>query len=545
LAFIVSSLLFSVANAQREMYKPAEISWGQELKQPVNTAINKIITSPDGFYCVREKAVSGLNQFPNHVVLERYDKEMKLIKAELIDLKFKGKRRVYEDMILLGGQLYFLTSFNNQIKKKNYLFAQAIDNRRLTLDNALINIGEIDSKNKERTGVFGLHVSRDSSKILIYNELPYKKNSPEEFALRVYDENLNELWTKNIVLPYSDAQFGVEEYRIDNNGNVYLLGALYESGTREVRRGKPNFKYIILTYTNDGEKMEEYKISLSNKFITDLTFRVADNGDLVCSGFFSDIGTYSVKGTYFFRLNPETRQITNQNQKEFDFDFLTESMTDRQREKAKKAKQKGNKKKQAELFQYALDHLILRSDGGAVLIAEQYYAERISVNENPLYAPGAFTTFSRNRYYGNQYDRFYYNYNYNDIIIVNIKPNGEIEWATRIPKRQESTDDAGYFSSYAMSIIRDKFFFVYNENPKNFDPEKKPNRVYGFDRRQSVVACTQVSKDGSIKTVPLCSNRDADIITRPKMCKQTSSNHMVIYGERNRKYKFAKLTFNK
>jgi len=149
----------------------------------------------------------------------------------------------------------------------------------------------------------------------------------------------------------------------------------------------------------------------------------------------------------------------------------------------------------------------------------------------------------RDFFYGNHtYDFFY---NYNDIIVVNIRPNGEIEWATRIPKRQATVNDGGYYSSYAMSIIRDKIYFIFNDNARNLMPSKKGRRdLYSYDGKNSVITLAELRKDGSLQNYLLYNNRDAEIITRPKICKQVGKKEMVVYGELGRKFKFASLQFN-
>ncbi len=513
--------------SQEDQSIPASIEWGEELKEPAGTVISKIIgTTADGFYTLREKTVSGLAaSSAQTIIIEQFSKKMKLKKSRDIKLKYNNKNLDFVDVLMLNNELYLLSSFNNQAKKKNYLFVQKISSRSLQPKKDLLKIGEIDARNKERKGKFDYAVSKDSSKVLIYNELPYKKRDPERFALRVYDQQFEELWSKNISLPYNDEHFAVEEYRIDNQGNVYLLGVIYEDQSRRRRGGKPTYQYVILAYTKDGGDAQEYRVELGDKFITDLTFRIADNGHLVCSGFYSDKGTYSIKGTYFFRLDSQTKQMYNQNSKEFDFDFVTEYLSDKQKQKLKKAERKGNTRRQAELYQYDLDRLILRSDGGALLVAEQYFVKEY---------------IQRDYFYGTfQYDYYYY---YNDIIVVNIRPDGEIEWASRIPKRQVTSNDGGYFSSYAMAIVRDRLYFVYNDNDRNFDPSSK--RLHRFNGRSSIIALTELRKDGSATTYPLFSNRDANIITRPKICKQIGRKEMAIYGERNRKFKFASLQFD-
>ena len=553
--FLFLSLIAFNGLVAQMVERPADIAWSDAYNEPPKSILTKIIhTNKEGFYGLRLQA-EGVTAGKADVFVEYYLKEgMQLKMSKTLDLKFKNKTRDFEDVLMMkGNKMYFLTSFNNQAKKRNYLFAQTVNIKNLRPSPKLNKIAEVATKNLYQEGGFRSHISKDTSKILIYSMLPKKKKEPEQFSLQVFDQDFTELWSKEIKLPFNDKNFSVEEYRVDNQGNVYMLGVIYEDQSKFRRSGKPTYQYVLLAYRNNGENVEEYKVDLGEKFITDLTYRVARNGDLVFSGFYSDKGTYSVKGTYFFRLNPTTKEISNKNLKAFDFRFITEHMTANKVEKARKADKKGDKKKAPELFRYALDELILRSDGGAVLIAEQYYVEERYDNYNDRYGRygygGRFGGFYGSRYrfnnpYGfNNYRDQVYEYNYNDIIVVNIQPTGEIEWTARIPKQQTTTNDAGYFSSYAMSIVKDKFHFVFNDNPKNYDPNDKSNRLYNYNGRNSVITLATIDKDGGVQMDPIFDNRQAGITTRPKICKQIGRNEMLIYGERGRKYRFGSLKF--
>ncbi|MCB0550660.1 MAG: hypothetical protein KDD19_24025 [Phaeodactylibacter sp.] len=516
-------LLWTAALAGQRDDVPARARWGEELTEPAGTRITKAISAnKDGAYMLRQKNEGALSN--EQVYIEYYDSDMKLRRSQKMDLNYKGKRRDFEDVAMIGGQLYLFTSFNNQAKKKNYLFYQKVSSR-LQASRDLEMIAEVEALNKAREGSFNLVISTDSSRVLLYSQLPYQKRDPERFALNVFDNQMNKLWSRDIILPYSDQQFAVEDYRVDREGNVYLLGVLYMDGVRERRRGRPNYQYVILAYTRQGEDVQEYQVALKDKFITDLAFRIADNGDLVCAGFFSERGTYSVKGTCFFRLNAATKEIFNLSFKEFGFEFRTEFMTPGELRRASRAEANDDANREPELFRFSLDELVLRSDGGAVLVAEQYYVfER------------AYRTWDGTL-------RFDYFYNYNDIIVVNIQPDGGIEWATRIPKRQETVNDGGYYSSYAMSIVRDRLYFIFNDNSRNFSNDGS-NRLYNFNGRNSIVALAELRKDGQLFMYPLFHNRDAEVITRPKICKQVGSRRMMVYGERGRQYRFAELEFD-
>ena len=521
LGFLLGLVSFTMYAQPTEL--PATISWGEELKEPSSTYISKVISAGSaGFYALREK-LGGFTS-GGQVYLEYYNLEGSLKRTEKYELKYQGKKLDYEDFVLVNGQLYLLVSFNNEAKKKNYLFYQKLT-PRLVATGDLVKVGEIDSRDKYREGAFGVTFSRDSSRMLIYSELPNRKSEPERFALQVFDNQFNELWKKDITLPYGDESFAIEEYRVDDKGNIFMLGVIYQDRSRVRRQGKPTYQYVVLAYLQDGTETQEYRIDPKDKFITDLTFRIANDGNLICSGFYSERGNYSIKGTYYLRMDPHTKEILQATIAPFDFDFLTEYLTENQRERARSAEERGDADKAPELYQYKLDELILRSDGGAVLMAEQFFVrERIY------------------RYWDGtvRYDYFYY---YNDIIVVNIRPDGTIEWSARIPKRQETLNDEGIYSSYALATVRDRFYFIYNDNVRNISNEGDKDRRYNLNSRNSVVAMTEVRKDGSQTTYPLFSNNDADIITRPKICRQTGSRRMLVYGERGRDFRFAKLEF--
>lgn len=57
-----------------------------------------------------------------------------------------------------------------------------------------------------------------------------------------------------------------------------------------------------------------------------------------------------------------------------------------------------------------------------------------------------------------------YYYYYNDILVINIKFIGEIEWVSCIFKWQEIVNDGGYYFFYVMVIVWDCFYFIFNDN---------------------------------------------------------------------------------
>ncbi len=542
------------------------LQWSKEYEEPANSNLQKVIgTEGGGFYALRihQKGVMGTGSI--NAIIEYYDASMKLLRSKELDLEYKGKDRFLKDVVMLQGKLWLLSYFYNEKHEKTYLFAQRINNQTLTMSRDIMMISEQDETNKERQDVFNYSISRDSSKIVVFTRQPSERRE-QEFAMTVFDSDFTEVWSKNARLPYGRKSFSVDEYQIDKNGNVYLLGVVYTEGSnRTERKGKPTYQYDLIAYMRDSTlDIQEYKIMLKDKFITELTFRVADDGDLVFSGFYSEKDAKGMKGTCFFKINPKTKDMTSVSTREFGFDFITQNLSDRSKERAKAAVAADNKEKEPELFSYNLDKLILRSDGGAILIAEQYFIEERNNNFNNFGSPYSMGGMSPYSNYSPYYSSFYnpysfyspygynsYNrnngrsdlyYHYNDVIVVNIRPDGEIDWAARIPKRQLSRNDGGLFSSYAMSIVADKLYFTYNEDPRNLDPRNKRTYTEEPDK-YSVVVLAEINRQGEVRRTPLFQNKEEGITSRPKICRQIGRNKMAIYGERGRSYRFGLLTF--
>ncbi len=284
----------------------------------------------------------------------------------------------------------------------------------------------------------------------------------------------------------------------------------------------------MLAYTDNGDEFTEYKVNLKDKFITDMQIAINDNKDIVCGGFYSDRGSFSIKGTYYLSVDNESGEIKDQNYKEFGIEFISQFMRGKTKAK-KKQKAKKHKAKERELYNYYLDDIVLRADGGALLVAEQYYM-RVHTYTTP--GPNGSTT-----------TRTTYTYYYNDIIVVNITPEGKIEWAKKIPKRQVTTNDGGFYSSYVMSLSEDKLYFVFNENIRNIK-DVKPGKLYNFSRgKDGVVALVTMNSSGDFKKEILFKTKESNIITRPKVCKQLFNNELLIFGQRGKIQKFAKVTF--
>jgi len=98
------------------------------------------------------------------------------------------------------------------------------------------------------------------------------------------------------------------------------------------------------------------------------------------------------------------------------------------------------------LFNYYIDRLLLRKDGGAAVIAESY------VESSRTFWDYYTQTMITHTYY-----------RYGNIIAASFNPEGGMLWNNVIQKEQNSMDDDGYQSSYCSLITGGRFYAIFNK----------------------------------------------------------------------------------
>ncbi len=505
LSFIFCQLFVGIILGQKA-YEP-EVTWGEEYKRPNSSWVNKIIHSDaSGTYLWRDRDASFSSK---EIIIEKYNSGLKLESSSVLPFRADSRNFNMVDIFHFNGQIVTLSALYDKGSDQNTLFFQTIDKQSLKLNDKKIEVAKISATKRYNKGGFDYAISRDSSKLLIFSEMPYSRSKEDKISMNVYDNNLQLLWKKDVELPYLDRNFEVENYEVSVNGDVYILGKITEQ-----QAGLFNaleYHYVVIAYRNEGQDIKTYKVQLPDNFITEVTIRTTNNDDLICVGFYSERSTEGMKGAFYFKINAQTEQAYDIRKGAFQPAFLEQFMSKR---RAKKGK--------AELYRYKLDQLILRSDGGVLIVAEQFYVRVVTRTD----VNGFMTTTTT--------------YHYNDIIAVNINPDGTIAWATRIPKYQ--SDGTGTFSSYAFMVNRGKLFFIYNDHPKNLTITDY-RKIKNFNGKNSMVTLVTLSPNGMYTKDVLFSNRDFDIMTRPKISRQTNKDELVIFGTRNKNYKLGRVRF--
>jgi hypothetical protein len=422
-----------------------------------------------------------------------------------------------EHIFYLRNRFLVFSSFYSKSKQKYYAYVQAMTEDG-SIDNNFRCLDSIDSGSRRNKGNFDFVLSEDKTHILIYHNEPFDKYANEKFSYKVIDENLNTLWSKSLELPYKDKQFHVSSYRVDNEGNVFMLANI-DKNKEEMERHKPNHIYSILAYFFQEDKLKEYKMDLGDKFISDVAFNINPTGDLICTGFYSRNSETSQAGVFFLKIDKNTKEVSEKNVREFDKDFLLEFMSERKIDKGR------------ELYNFDIGHLLLREDGSAIMVAEQYYMDVVS-----YYNPASHSY------------NYTYHYYYNDVIVVGFDPKGQIGLLKKIGKYQHSVNDGGPYSSYVLVDGGSMLHFIYNDNPENVhrpESEIEHGHISSMNSPgRSVVVMVSMDLHGNTQRTQLLDNHSKKNASwfEPKMNKKISDKDLILFSRRGKYYRFGRVS---
>lgn len=503
--FLSFLIITSACFAQFE----GKVQWGGEVFKPASaTSFSVIGNWQEGILMqsqTRAKVFSSsktyLQRFDDLTLLPQYSKEIEL------ETKRGDKSLEYQVMQKLGKRPVLFASYFNRDKDKIELYGRIYD-----IEGAAIGkeekIAQFPASRKNDVQSLQFVASSDSASMLTFYSEPVDKQSNENISFHYFDSNLQSKWERQIEFPYKGKNFRIHKAQVNQNGQVFLLVKIYYDREGKSNRNSPPFRYSLVTFSGDSSSVEDYELSLGNKFITDINMFVEDERKIICSGFYSNLGTSSAAGTFFLKVNRDNQTIEGKELSDFDPSFAS-SFIESSRIRGK-----------VELSDFKLDHFVRFIDGSFGLVAEQFLIDEVCFQD---FRTGMFTC-----------NYFYY---FNNIIVIKMDNSGEVIWAADIPKYQESSNDAGYFSSYAFGFNGEAMHFVFNDNPKNLT-ETDERRAHRMDNvKRAVIVHAMLGMDGSFSRVNASSEKRNRFFFIPEFSAQISDESMWLVGVSSNKYR--------
>ncbi len=496
--FFFFAFLFS-ACFNHATLQAQQVTWSQPFFEDKKMQYLKITgTDEEGFYLLRsnysldegrERSGSRNKKF----ILEYYDLNMRQKWGQQLTSSVADARII--SVQSMSNKILVLSAVTDKQTKHYRLYAQYINNNGVYEAQPLL-LDELEYEKINDDSKPDLIVSHDQSKAACtFRKIASDKKDEQLYEVVVVDANLHLVCKKEITVPLNEKHFTSLDFVLTDEGNFFLLGIKFLTD-KKVRAPNESF-YQLFSYNISHDLVSSNEIKIEDKFLTDVGMAADNlNKKVVVAGFYSDQTTYSTAGIFYFSVNEDSTTQAVIKSSSFSSAFLSKFLGER----------KLNSK---ELINYSIDRLILRKDGGAAILAESFYQSTSSYYD----------------YFSQMYVSHRY-YHFGNIIALSVNPDGHILWGNSISKDQNSTDDAGYLSSYCSAITPGKIYAIFNK----------------YIEQESSVLITHIDSNGKQDTDVLF-NELKNVSIVPHSAKQIDAETLLIPAYRENKFYIAKIEF--
>jgi hypothetical protein len=292
---------------------------------------------------------------------------------------------------------------------------------------------------------------------------------------------------------------------VDNMGNGYLIF----TAEKDAKDNTYGDEYYVMRIDRADGKLTSYTIKCDKEVFGEPQFEVDNvNGSLVFCGFYDEKGDpadAAANGFFYIQYGAADGVRRHAVYSPFTSSFMV----------ALTGRDAGNKYNR--LFTFAIRKMLLRIDGGAMIVAESVIKDK---KEVMVMTPSMMST-PYNSY------RTVNTYSYNDIIAFSIKPDGSLDWNTVMRKKQVSEDDNGFNSSFAVLNEKDKIHMVY------LDEISYTGSANEY----------KLSSGGPYERALDFSQEDKDIFLIPKLGKQVAPNELIIPSVKSGVFKLVRIQY--
>ena len=392
---------------------------------------------------LRDRVLVFRDRYDDFVV-QAFDAQMHLSwSKELSDLERRGMRVLG----VVPGKNDFSVVFQMRRKGHTILRVHKYDPGANLIDSMQIkDYGE----RLFDTPVLDLVRSDDRNCMVVYNTAERDRMEASCFLL----DKMQLLWdTASVVDDVTDLfEDRQPEMALSNDGAFYWISE------KNNRKGKLDRHELSILQLNPKGIQKSHVplgayLTLNARFVFDNV-----NQRLSGVGLWSEKGRERANGAYYLSMPPSADSIYVLRYEPFDDKFISV------------LRQKDGGDDNRGVADAELRELVLRQDGGIVLVAERFHeVQRGSAAGRGFFRDGM---------------RMIVDYFYDDVFVVAFQPNGQAQWETALHKKQYSQDDDGTFSSYFLMRSNDRMRFFFNDEIKyeNTCSEYILNPIGEFDR---------------------------------------------------------------
>jgi len=426
--------------------------------------------------------------------LRVYDHSMRLIKRT--EMPFLPKRTLSVSFFTYSKFAWAMYSY----QKRNIVYCMAAKmnedgellNNPIVLDSTQVNSSANNGVYEylKKTDFYGFIRSEDQSKILIFKQ---QITSKQMFFSSMLYNNEMQLLSRHEKLNVHLANEYFSNFSVNNDGDWIFTGTSSRDGYTNANITQAQL--FIQKNKEDSFKIEV--IPLAEKFLDKLNLKIDNNNHniLVNSLYSSEI---NIEGLFTAVWNEENKKWETLKMSELGTPLRTRA--------------NANKDVATSLNDFYINQIILKNDGGFLVLAEERQSNYSKAEViNPYYK--TVTDFWHE-----------FGMDYNNIFILEADKTGDLLWGNVIAKKQKN---APGWSSFATILLGEEVHCLYNKAFK---------KTWLLENKS-------VTSDGKVIDHPLMRGLHDNYIFIPSRGRQTSEDEFIIPYVHKNLLSFAKIEF--
>lgn len=380
-----------------------------------NLEAQKLLLGPREDLNVRQDDFSVIGSFKEYTaVYRKHDRRAEIIlyNADMVRVRSLPLDAAGEDF----SRIHF-----NATADRIMIFFQRSEDHKEVLYGQVLNAKEQFSEPQRMLSVsvngssgikYLLESSENGTRHLLYSS--YYNDGAWVLQAKVIDADLQRVSEVNQLLGTSRDWILADRVAVSNAGEALLCFTEKPSS-----KGATEAVKLLLIVPGFTE-CASFPLPLNKHAVSDL-WPICDNGHglFYIGGFYADGRYNSPKGVFFSTFDPVQKTSTASH-------FSPISMQGT-----------GGK---SDLRDFRMRLLSIKTDGGAEILTEKYFQQVRTISSiNPTMSMGFMTVPDQAR----TINEFFYD----EVVVFNLKPDGNLGWSQTLLKEQQSSDDGGIYSS--------------------------------------------------------------------------------------------------
>jgi hypothetical protein len=376
-----------------------------------------------------------------------------------------------------------------------------------------VELGTITGKtadNESDDNTYECAYSQKRSRIAIFShEMSDIKINPK-FHFHVLDAEMKTVWKRSLSLK-DNPDIDIQNVQVDERGFVTLITRIfYEKGDNDAAAQR--FFYRIYEFgPNDADYLSYDLKLLPDQYVSDIKVFHDASDNLIINGFYSMKSANKIRGFYSRTLSSENLKEIAAVTQDLPQSFFTEFLGSRRGSKA------------TEISELHIRKIYPQGDGSVTFIAERYFIDVVNNNGGGVGNIGQMANQT-------------FTFNYEDIMVFNMKQTGEMNWCRKVPKYQTTVNDGAFFNSFCSATKDGNIYLMYNGHRD--DPDNQMSNT-----RRCTAYISKVDVSGNLTTEKLFNAREEEVTMTPRFHLERADGSIFMHNIRNSDFRFATIKF--